>query len=99
MPDPPQGSPAGSALAYDEADLRDAIGEEYIDRDYRPPAKPDRAQPGKETKRKTMPRSPAPATSNRAGLRPRFVVRSGPPPQAATPSTMLSGQCAIPSIR
>jgi hypothetical protein len=51
VPDPPQGLSSGERAAYYEADLRDAIGEEYIDRDYRPPAKPDRSSTRKKKRK------------------------------------------------
>jgi hypothetical protein len=56
VPDPPRGLSSEERAAYYEADLRDATGEEYIDHDYRPPARPDRSS---TRKKKRSPRKTA----------------------------------------
>jgi hypothetical protein len=42
VPEPPPGLSAREKMEFYEADLEDAIGAEYIDRDYQPPAFPAR---------------------------------------------------------
>jgi hypothetical protein len=51
VPDPPSGLSPQERMEFYKADLEDAIGEEYIDRDYRPPARPAQSAP-REKKRK-----------------------------------------------
>jgi hypothetical protein len=51
VPPPPDGLSAEELAAYYAADLEAAIGAEYIDRDYRPPAKPARSSTRKKKRK------------------------------------------------
>jgi hypothetical protein len=51
VPPPPDGLSAEELAAYYQEDLERAIGEEFIDRDYRPPAKPDRSSTRKKKRK------------------------------------------------
>ena len=51
MPPPPEGLSAEERAAYYQADLEDAIGAEYIDRNYQPQVFQSRRSPTREKKR------------------------------------------------